>query len=189
MGYDDFVMKGKGKGRPMRTVYLMRHAKSSWDNAAFSDHDRPLNGRGRDACARLAAYMAAHAIAPDHILCSGAARTVETLERVRPALAGEPTVDIDDGLYLASAETVVARLRRLDDRDASALVIAHHPGIAQCALLLAGADRTGERDRIRAKYPTGALACLAFDIPTWADIGPGRGRITLFVAPRDLPAI
>lgn len=172
----------------MRTVYLLRHAKSSWDGpTALSDHDRPLNGRGRDACARLAAYMAAHGVAPDQVLCSGAARTVETLERIRPALAGSPSVHIDEGLYLAPAETIVDRLRQLDDRHEKAMVIGHNPGIEQCALALAGLSRGNAKERVQLKYPTGGLACLSFAISSWHDITPGTGTLSEFIVPRDLP--
>lgn len=174
----------------MRTVYLLRHAKSSWDGpAALSDHDRPLNGRGRDACARLAAYMAAHGVAPDHILCSGAARTVETLDRIRPALAGGPSVEIDEGLYLAPAEAILERLRGLDDAYARAMVIGHNPGIEQCVLALAGSCRGDALDRVQTKYPTGGLASLSFSVPSWRDVAPGAGTLTKFIAPRDLPPV
>src|SRR5438876_10156760 len=93
-----------------KTLYLLRHAKSSWEDVALADHDRPLASRGRRASRTIAAHLRKQAIVPSLVLCSSARRTRETLERIRAGLGEEIEVQIEDGLYAASASDLLARL-------------------------------------------------------------------------------
>ena len=94
----------------MHTLYLLRHAKSSWDDPTLPDDKRPLAPRGRRDGKRIAEHLRRQEIEPELVLCSSAARTRETLELLRPALGGA-TVVVEDELYGASADRLLARIR------------------------------------------------------------------------------
>src|SRR5579864_3364127 len=100
-------------------LHLLRHAKSSWDQPGLADHDRPLAPRGRRAAEAIARHLRASGVAPALILCSSARRAQETLARL--GLSG--TVSIERGLYGASSEALLERLRAVPDEVPSALVI------------------------------------------------------------------
>ena len=178
-----------------RRLYLLRHAKSSWTDADLPDHDRPLAGRGRRAADAIADHMRAEAIAPVLVLCSTARRARETCERVGPALGTAP-VRYEAGLYGASATSLLERLRGLPDDVGSVLLIGHNPAIEDLARLLVTANGgaagpgpggaiPGDLERMRAKFPTAAIAVLEFH-GTWPGLAPGEARLTAFVTPRDL---
>jgi phosphohistidine phosphatase len=120
----------------------------------------------------------------DRILASPAARTTETLTEVAQGYGGAVDTRFDETVYLATAETLLALVRAAADADSRLLLVGHNPGMEQLALLLS--DPGPLRDEIAAKYPTGALAEIAFDVAHWRDIGPGEGRLVRFVRPREL---
>lgn len=164
------------------TLYLLRHAKSSWADDSLSDRDRPLAPRGRRAAQRLARYFREHAIAPTVVLCSPALRTRQTLKLIEPGLAGRTEVMVEDELYGADAEQLLLRLRRLPGDVDSALVIGHNPGIQDLAVLLVrGGD---EREQLRAHFPTAGLATLAI-AEGWAKLGRSGAKLVGFRVPRD----
>jgi phosphohistidine phosphatase len=164
-----------------RRLYLLRHAKSSWDDPALADHDRPLGPRGLRAGELLAEHVRRAGIAPQLVLCSTAVRTRETLALLK--LGGDPDVVYERGLYAASEDVLLERLRAVDDGVATVLLVGHSSGIEQLALLLA---RSGPRlDEMREKFPTGALATLSFDGP-WRKLGRGGAELTGYVIPREL---
>jgi phosphohistidine phosphatase len=167
----------------MKYIYLLRHAKSSWKDPGASDHDRPLAGRGRRAAKTIARHMREEGIDPDLVLCSTARRARETLQRIEPAL-GTRRVGVERELYAATAETLLARLRRVPDSVGSVILIGHNPAMQQLALGLA---RPGpERRELEAKYPTAALATLAFPGTAWRALDRGMADLVGFVRPRDL---
>ncbi len=166
----------------MRRLLLIRHAKSSWDDPALSDHERPLAPRGRRAAERMRAHLEGSDLRPDLVLSSSSRRTRETLDLLVPAF-GSAERSIEDGLYGATATELIDRLRAAPDDVRSVALIGHNPGIQDLALELAGEGK--ELDRIREKFPTGALAVLGFDGP-WRDLGAGAARLLSFVSPREL---
>ena len=156
-------------------LYLLRHAKSSWDHPELADHDRPLAKRGRRATKALARYLREHDIAPELVLCSTARRARETLEGIELAA---PDVRHESELYGASARELMERLREVPDEVGSVMVIGHNPGIEDLAVALLGHAPA-------AKYPTGALAAL--ELPgTWDDVDRDGAQLVSFVRPRDL---
>jgi phosphohistidine phosphatase len=167
----------------MRRVFLLRHAKSSWEDRGLADHDRPLAPRGRRATMLLREHLRRESVAPAVVLCSPTRRTRETLEGIGPALAQEVPVRIERELYAASAERLLARLRALDDEVDSVLVIGHNPGLELLALSLGGAGES--LAAVRRKYPTGALATLEF-AGSWSELAPGSAELTDFVTPKQL---
>lgn len=169
----------------MKHVLLLRHAKSSWDDASLADFDRPLAERGRDAAPRVGAWMKAEGLVPDAVLTSGAQRAVETWELVRPHLH-DPHSRVEDNLYMASPEQIRAWLRMLQSAIASVLLIGHNPGFEELAARLAGDGKKKALKRMKKKYPTAALAVLRFDVGDWKEIEWGGGYLERFVRPKDL---
>jgi phosphohistidine phosphatase len=168
----------------LRSLLLLRHAKSSRDDPSADDHDRPLDARGRRAAVLIGAFLAGHTPAPDLVLCSSARRTRETLEQLRPLLAREPQVEIERDLYLAGARKLLQRVTCAPDACRCVLLIGHNPGIEELARLLAGRARGGDRDRIPAKFPTATLAGFRLS-GTWADV-QDHAQLEFFVRPKDL---
>jgi phosphohistidine phosphatase len=168
----------------MKVLYLLRHAKSSWDDPSFDDHDRPLAPRGRRAAKRIARHMRAEGIRPELVLCSSARRTRETLGLVSSGWDGEVPVRIERRVYAAGDGDLLALINEVPEEVESVLLIGHNPGLETLALALAA--RGPYLGRLEEKYPTGALASLAFDGRTWADLGPGTAELVGFVVPRDL---
>ncbi len=170
----------------MKVIYLLRHAKSSWTDPDLSDFDRPLNERGQTGARKIGAYIRDHGLSPQIVLCSAARRTRETLEFVQQEATGLPDAQIEDGLYEAGADALLARLRELPETASSVLLLAHNPGIQELAL---GLTRTGTKkivNEVRSKYPTAALVRIEADIEKWAEIRPKSGHLSKFIRPRDL---
>ena len=166
-----------------RRLYLLRHAKSSWNVHGLADHDRPLAPRGRRAAKAIGGHIREHGIEPDLILCSTAARARETLERIEPPL-DERGVRIETGLYGADAGMLLGRLQEIPAAVGSVMVIGHNPGLEQLALALV---RPGPAVRaLEVKFPTGALATLAFQGSGWDVLGRGTAELIDFIRPRDL---
>src|SRR5689334_11594982 len=160
-----------------KQLFLLRHAKSSWDDPSPADHERPLALRGRRRAALMVDHLRAQKITILLVLCPSAQRAVQTLELVAPT--GE--VRIEDQLYGASAGQLIARLRQVPDEHASVMLIGHNPAIQELAVILAREPGgLGEH-----KFPTGALATLALP-GSWSELGPGGADLTAFVRPKDL---
>ncbi len=177
----------------MRTVTLLRHAKSSWaatpaGSAPPADKARPLAPRGLRDAPRMAAWMAAHGIRPELVLCSTAVRARQTLELVQDAvLAAEGTVTFRDELYLAEAEDLIEIVRNLAEGVHHVMLVGHDPGMHEAAQLLIGAGDIAMRRLLADKFPTAAAAVIDFKVRHWRDIAPGEGRLRLFMAPKRLP--
>jgi phosphohistidine phosphatase len=167
----------------VKRLFLLRHAKSAWDDPALRDRDRPLAPRGRKAAKRVARWASKHGVRPQLVVCSNAVRAQQTLQRVLPAL-GEPAVWVEVTLYAAGAETLLARVRTLPDEVDEAMLVGHNPGLMELLLLLAAPGPL--RERALGNVPTGALAELETDVERWADVLPGEARLTEFVLPREL---
>lgn len=170
----------------MRTLYLLRHAKSSWDDPGLDDHARPLAARGERAAPLIAAYMHEHEIAPQVILCSSARRARETLGLLGDAVPIGCDVRIEDALYGASADDLIRRLRALPEDVVCAMVIGHNPAMQRLAWLLARAGNG--LSALTRKYPTAALAVLEADVASWPELARGCAQLSDFVRPRDLDA-
>jgi phosphohistidine phosphatase len=166
-----------------KALYLLRHAKSSWEDPTLADHDRPLAPRGRRASRVIADHLRRQRITPTLVLCSTSARTRETLEQIGAGLGDEIEVRIEEGLYTASASDLLDRLQEVDARVDSVMLIGHEPAIRELALMLAGSGV--HLERLREKFPTAALASLAFQ-GSWRELTPGAAELVAFVKPREL---
>jgi phosphohistidine phosphatase len=170
----------------VKTLYLLRHAKSSWSDPSLDDSDRPLSGRGRKAATVMGRYFRKNGLAPGVVLCSTAVRARETLERLDEGRGVSAPVRFQKSLYLASPSRMLAALCALDDRYSSAMLVGHEPDIRNLALELAGDGAPLAMRRLDAKFPTGALAVLTFPVDRWRALAAGNGRLESFVRPRDL---
>jgi phosphohistidine phosphatase len=166
----------------VKRLFLLRHAKSSWDDPRLDDRDRPLAPRGRRASELIAGHLRREGIAPSLVLCSSATRARETLQRVIPALDASD-VSIEDELYGASSEGLLQRLREVPGDLESVMLVGHQPAIQELALDLAGDG--AELARLRAKFPTGALATLLF-AGDWSELAPGSAELVAYVKPKEL---
>lgn len=170
-----------------RDLVLYRHAKAGLGRPGGSDHDRPLTGRGRRAAVAIAGALVARGAPPDLILCSTSRRTRETLEPLLARFKPTPPVSLEPGLYLASADGLLTRLRQLPPDVTRVLVIGHNDGMAELARELAtGGDPAG-LVAMTNKFPTGAAACLRIDLENWSDLARGA-YLEAFLRPRDLMA-
>jgi phosphohistidine phosphatase len=176
----------------MLTVTLLRHAKSSWDNPQLVDFDRPLGPRGANAARRMADLIAESDIRPDLIRCSSARRTRETLDYLLPRFTqsrkDKPEIVYDDDLYLANAAALLSVLRALPRSCRHVMLIGHNPGLHALALDLIGEGPQADIADIVRKFPTAALAVIAFDSDDWRKLEVGAGKLTLFATPRRLAA-
>lgn len=174
----------------MKTLTLMRHAKSGWDDPGLRDHDRPLNAKGRRAAALMGRHLRQIGLGFDHVVASPAVRVAETLAEAGGAYGARPLPAFDPRLYLASVSTLVEVIRDLPETAARVLLAAHNPGLEELVLALVPAGSGPLRDEAALKYPTATVAELHFDIARWADAAPGTATLTRFIRPRDLdPAL
>jgi phosphohistidine phosphatase len=164
-------------------LLLGRHAKSSWNQPELADHDRPLAPRGRRAATALGQHLQLLPDPPQLVLCSSAARTLETLQRIRFSLPIHVSVEVEERLYGAGADELLARIRRLPSTVACALVIGHNPGIGDLAATLVGRGDRNARAQIAAKFPTAAVAHLATG-EQWSAVELGTATLEQFWTPR-----
>jgi phosphohistidine phosphatase len=170
----------------MKRLLLLRHAKSSWDDPALADFDRPLAPRGRKAAERMGRELAARSWLPQLALVSPTARTRETWELVAAALPGSVSADFPDRLYDASAGDVLSGIQHTPKAVKTLLILGHNPGLEDLARRLAGANSEAKAlQQLREKFPTAALARFDFD-GKWAELGFGRARLTHCLRPKDL---
>ncbi len=170
----------------MKSLTLLRHAKSSWDDPVTRDFDRPINARGHKAAQRMGRYIAEEGLNFDALVASPAARVQETLAAVRMTAPQLPVAQEDRRIYMASAVTLLDLVRGVDDGVTQLMLVGHNPGLEDLVLLLTPADDGALRDTLEIKYPTAALAELRFDVDRWADVAEKTGHLVRFVRPRDL---
>lgn len=166
-----------------RRLILMRHAKSDWTDEDATDHARVLNARGRAACDAIGAWLAARGHVPDEVLCSDAARTRETWDRIAGHLPGAAAATLRSDLYLAEPGGMLGALQGASGNVVA--MVGHNPGIGSLAAGLL-AERPAHDDFGR--YPTLATLVAEFDIDDWSDIVPFTGRAVDFTVPRALPS-
>jgi len=171
----------------MLTLSLLRHAKSSWSDPELDDHERPLAKRGVKAIPALAKFMRQEKLRPSVVLCSDAMRTRATLALLLAELGPPaPRVIYNDVLYLATPETILAEIARVDDSDQHVLVVGHNPGLHALALELVGEGDRKTLATLAREFPTGALVVFSFEASSWKDVRSGRGHLEQFTTPRRL---
>jgi phosphohistidine phosphatase len=177
-----------------RKLVLLRHAKSAWPDEP--DHERPLARRGRRNAPVMGRWLRTAGHLPDQVLCSTARRARETWQLAEVGLGCTVPVSFDDRIYEGSAEILLDVVRHVSPARRTVLLVGHDPAVPELALMLAAAGPpapadAGEDtssaallDRMRAKFPTAAVAVLDFG-QRWDQLAPGSARLACFVTPRD----
>lgn len=168
----------------MSELWLLRHAKAVPQEAG-ADRDRGLAPKGEAAMRDIAKWAGKAGLAPALVLCSSAARTRQTLALLQPVLAGRPEIKLEDGLYLADARSLLARLRRVPEKCGSVLVVGHNPGLHELAVLLLQPGSGAAGRRLAESMPTGALAGFELDGP-WGALDSGGVKLLHYVTPKEL---
>lgn len=161
----------------MKTLFLLRHAKSSWDDVSLADFDRPLNKRGLRTAPFMGELMRQKDHVPDVIYSSPAKRARATAELVKAAAEFGAAIITDDRIYEASAHALADVVRGVKNEASSVLVVGHNPGMEGFLDYL-----TGKREPL----PTAALAVIDLDIETWTDLDMGSGKLHRVYRPREL---
>jgi phosphohistidine phosphatase len=166
----------------VKSLLLLRHAKSDWDSGPGGDHDRPLSGRGRKAAARMGRFLAAAELVPDLCLTSSAVRAADTLARAARH-GGWEHVPREErrSLYGAGPADVVGLLSSLPDEIHRILLVGHEPGWSETVRLLTGGSSV--------RMATGTLARIDFEVDRWVDCRAGGGRLSALVTPRMVEAL
>lgn len=175
----------------MKSLTLLRHAKSSWDDPVQRDFDRPLNRKGHRAAKAMGGEMRRLGLRFDAVIASPALRVKETLASVAEGYGAPLETDFDANIYLAPAETLLQIIQAAPDDVERLMLVGHSHGLDDLVFLLVP-DRPedAERDKVEEKYPTASLAEITLDIDHWADAAPARGHLLRFIRPRDLdPAL
>jgi phosphohistidine phosphatase len=170
----------------MLTLFLLRHAKSAWDDPSLGDFDRPLAARGERAAPAMARYMRSAGLQPDLVLCSAARRTRDTWALMAGTL-GQPRTIYQEELYEADANRLRACIRRSQTEAPRLMLVGHNPGLQSLAVGLIGSGDPADKAAIAEKLPTAALTVIEFDIEAWHDMAPASGRLALFMTPKRLP--
>jgi phosphohistidine phosphatase len=162
----------------MRILYLLRHAKSSWNEPSLRDFDRPLKKRGRETAERTGMRLAEEKLNNPVVICSPAVRTRETAEIVLKSANLQVEQRFDERIYDASLRELVQVVSEIPDEKEAAIMIGHNPGFEELLAFLSGEHR---------RMPTCALAKIEFGDVSWKDVRAGVGSLEWFIAPKELP--
>ncbi len=163
----------------IKTLFLVRHAKSSWDEAGLDDRDRPLNKRGKEDAPKMGKHLAKEGVRPELITSSPAVRALKTARAIAAQLGFRKSdVVVNERLYTFGASDVLEVLRGLDDNLQSVMVVGHNPAMTGLVNELSGA----EVDNV----PTCGVAELSFKGGSWADIEAGKGELVKLDYPKKL---
>ena len=160
----------------MKTLLLLRHAKSSWDDTSLPDFERPLNERGRRAAPVIGEFMCKQRLFPDLVISSPAKRARETIALVLDAAGIRTEVRYDASIYEASVEHLVEIIAQIEDDKTGAMLVGHNPGMENLLKRL-----TGKSDHM----PTAALARIILDTNSWNE-APMKGKLEWLVNAKEL---
>jgi phosphohistidine phosphatase len=174
----------------VKTLTLLRHAKSGYDDPLLRDFDRPLNDRGRRAAATIGRWLRLALDAGtikdfDHVAASPAVRCRQTIEGVELGMKARLAPIYEKRIYLASSATLVELVAGFAEHHDHALLVGHNPGLEDLLLELVPPG-SALRAEAEAKYPTATLARLEIAIDRWAQVDGGRAVLSHFIRPRDL---
>ena len=170
----------------MKTLTLLRHAKSGWDDRHTRDFDRPLNTKGARAAQVIGRHMRSLGLDFDHVVASPAVRVIDTVAHLGAGYGRGFDPTWDQRLYLASPATLLDVIHGLPDDADRVLLIGHNPGLAELVLLLVPeAEGGGLRAEAAIKFPTATIAEIDIG-ERWNAVEPAHGRLTRFIRPRDL---
>lgn len=167
----------------MKTIFLLRHAKSDWTDDDLADIDRPLAKRGLRDASRMGKFLAANARKwmPDTIITSPAVRAHETGKIISHSLKFGGQLRVDDQLYPGDVGSFFATLRSLPAHTSRVILVGHNPAIEQTAAALLQGDMVNFGT---IKMPTGAIICFDVNLADWARLTPGSATLRWFLIPK-----
>jgi phosphohistidine phosphatase len=160
----------------MKTLYLLRHAKSSWDDSSVSDFDRPLNERGEKAAPFVGSLMKERGMTPEAIISSPAKRAKQTAKLVAKAAEFPSKISYDERIYEASTARLLAVMGEIADGIDSVMIVGHNPGMESLIWYL-----TGKMEPM----PTAALAVIELNVDRWSDVSEGGSLLITLIRPKD----
>jgi phosphohistidine phosphatase len=152
----------------MKTLLLLRHAKSSWKNGGVKDFDRPLNQRGLKAAPQVGKLIRKRKLKPDLVLSSPAERARQTAQLVLESAGLNVELRYDERIYEASAARLLEIVSQIEDSADSAMLVGHNPGMEELSEVLTGDGR---------HLSTAALACIELNVEKWSKVRAGAGRL------------
>lgn len=170
----------------MKSLALLRHAKSSWDDPSLRDFDRPLARRGEKAAILMGEEIARRGLTFDLVLASPARRAAETIDFLQSGLGRRLPVRFDDDLYTASVRDLFDIVGRLTRRTDKLLIVGHNSALQEFAIELADPDARDLLSRMKEHFPTAALACFTLAVRRWSDVRPGAGSPEFHIKPKEL---
>jgi phosphohistidine phosphatase len=170
----------------MRRLLLLRHAKAERSDPGSQDISRVLIERGRKDAAKIGAYMAGHALAPDRVVLSPAARAQETWKYAAAAFKPQPAAMSAERLYDAAPHDIIGVINENPASAHTLMLIGHNPGLHDAALMLIASGDIDMRERLREGLPTSGLIIVDFAFDDWNKVHPHSGRLERFVSPRSL---
>ncbi|MDQ6959747.1 MAG: histidine phosphatase family protein [Mariprofundaceae bacterium] len=163
----------------MKYLYLVRHAKSSWDHPGLEDFDRPLNKRGMCDAPKMGEYLVGQRILPQIIVSSPARRAHTTAISLAAAMQVPPSGIVkDDRIYAAATATLIAVIQEWDDTWERVMMVGHNPGMADMAAVLTDAGVC--------HVPTCTVMGFSLDIVSWGDVVPNCGIQQFKIVPKDI---
>lgn len=161
----------------MKRLFVMRHAKSSWDHPGLTDFERPLNDRGLKAAAFMGTYLAKNDLMPQQIISSPAVRAKQTAAIFGENAGLATDIVFDKRIYEASYADLIAALAAIDATTASAMLVGHNPGVEE---LISGL--TDEN----ARMTTACVTVIDLEIEEWSKAGEVLGTLITVLRPREL---
>lgn len=162
----------------MKTLLILRHAKSDWDVDFGDDHARPLATRGQKGARKMGRFLTTARVVPDRALTSSAVRARETLATAAEAGGWTGPARVTDALYEASPEAVLREIQAEDDDADTLIVVGHQPTWSALVSLLIGGGRI--------EMKTATVARISLEVERWEDVAPGRGVLSGLLSPSDL---
>ncbi|OIK01350.1 SixA phosphatase family protein [Streptomyces colonosanans] len=176
-------MIGRAAAGPLRRLVVLRHAKSAWP-AGVDDHERPLAPRGRRDASAAGRALAEADCLPDLALCSTAVRARQTWELASAQWGTPPPLRLEPRLYAADVSDLLEAVHAVPAEVGTLLLIGHNPGLEDLVLALAGDALDDALARVRTKFPTAAIAVLAWHGSDWGSLAPGTALLTGVTVPR-----
>jgi len=171
----------------MKTLLLLRHAKSGWGDPALADFDRALAPRGRRTAPRMGRWLAAHGPVPTLAVCSTARRARETWELFAEALGRPAETRFEDRLYHAAVAIILAIVEDLPEAVETTILVGHNPGFEEAARAFAGPGAAAAvRRSLDQGFPTAGLAIIESRAASWVELAAGDGVLRALVRPRAL---
>lgn len=171
----------------MKTIYLARHAKSSWDSDAITDYDRPLSNRGKKNAKRMGAELATLAWMPEKIIASPALRAKQTCESLCDRLAiSNDSIEWNEDIYAAYTVTLLQIITNQLESISSVMLVGHNPSMEDVLIHFCGADQLrGSVQKNGKLFTTGNVAKITVDT-SWKDLAMGDATLEGLLRPKEL---